>query len=306
MRGTLFLFLGWLTLSAQAADEGSQSAGERYHFRLTKGSGTAVCEAYLKRLNITEFEKPPYCDRPENDSIPGFTRLNRVSMSPSDVRDLYPIVWRFLSLANRKGIDWASMDYQRELARSGQFKMTPETLEALNIDWSHGWGKVWRYDPPVDIDNDGVLDNIEIWEGSALPTGVGGRKCGDDGYPITHYGTLIRQPQIAFVIAGDNEWLDVPKTIAVFRHPEVGYPIRLNSKWILSEDFRPIGRSIGIFEFEGVYYFDTFFDGWGDFDGKRRTVYTRHKDENIVNTLAVFLHKDGKTRQVCEYQMTND
>jgi len=57
---------------------------------------------------------------------------------------------------------------------------------------------------------------------------------------------------------------------------------------------------MGFFKYQDLYYFDTFFDSWGDTKNKRR------KDKNIGNTLAVFLHKDGETKQVCEYLMTDN
>jgi len=63
-----------------------QDAGnnQRYHFQLTKGAGTPVCDAYLERLNTTEYKKPPYCDRPESNAVKGFTKLNRVRLSPKE------------------------------------------------------------------------------------------------------------------------------------------------------------------------------------------------------------------------------
>lgn len=63
---------------------------------------------------------------------------------------------------------------------------------------------------------------------------------------------------------------------------------------------------MGIFKYQDLYYFDTFFDGWGDFEGKRRTEGTRNKSREIANTLGVFLHKSGKTKRVCEYLMTDN
>ena len=57
---------------------------------------------------------------------------------------------------------------------------------------------------------------------------------------------------------------------------------------------------MSVFKYQDIFYFDTFFDGWGDFECKRQ------KDKNIGNTLGVFLQKDGKTKQVCEYLMTDN
>ena len=281
--------------SKQDVNDNSQS-DLKYHFQLTKGSGIPVCDAYLQRLNTTEFEKPPYCGRPENAAVAGFARLNRASLSPRDIHDLYPIIWSFVSLANRKNIDWSSIDYQQRLTQTYPFKAVDQNL--LQMDMDGGWAKVWRYDPPIDIDNDGLSDNVEIWHGSALPTGVGGRQCGDDISDINGTTQLLHQPQIAFVTTANNSLLDVMKTEKIFGHPKGGYRIHVDGKWIETDGFRPIGNYIGIFKYQALYYFDTFFDSWGDIHNKRLN------DKNIGNTLAVFLHKNGKTRQVCEYLMT--
>jgi hypothetical protein len=55
-----------------------------------------------------------------------------------------------------------------------------------------------------------------------------------------------------------------------------------------------IGPQIGIFEYHGVYYFDTFFDEISDFDNKRA------EDPHLIDTLGVFLRSGGTTKQVCE------
>ena len=106
--------------------------------------------------------------------------------------------------------------------------------------------------------------------------------------------TSLRQPQIAFVITGSNDRLDVAKTRKIFEHPAREYHLASGN---ISSDFRPIGNSLGIFKYQDMYYFDTFFDDWGDFENKRKN------DKDTMNSLAVFLHKDGKTSQVCEYLM---
>ena len=63
--------------------------------------------------------------------------------------------------------------------------------------------------------------------------------------------------------------------------------------------FRAIGSAIGIFEYRASTYFDTFFDNHtgGDFENHRKY------DANLQDVLGVFLRKDGRTRQICEYNM---
>ena len=273
---------------------GDSLDGQQYRFQLTKGAGTPVCDAYLERLNTTKYEEPPYCGRPENDAIKGFAKLNRVPLSAAGVHDLYPIIWTFMKTANQRNLDWTDMNLQQRLTQKGQFRLTAEGTKLLQMDLDKGWAGMWRYTPDIDIDNDGTPDVIEIWNGISLPTGVGGRLCGESMTDIRPGLTSLRQPQIAFVITGSNDRLDVAKTRKIFEHPAREYHLASGN---ISSDFRPIGNSLGIFKYQDMYYFDTFFDDWGDFENKRKN------DKDTMNSLAVFLHKDGKTSQVCEYLM---
>src|ERR1700675_1921036 len=65
-------------------------------FRLTRGHALQICEAYLKRLNRTAYQEPPYCGRPENDQIPGFERLQRVALAPEEIVGLYGQIGAFM------------------------------------------------------------------------------------------------------------------------------------------------------------------------------------------------------------------
>jgi len=290
----------------EEAKDSSQN-GQQYYFQLTKGKGVAVCDAYLERLNSTEYVKPPFCDRPENDAVKGFIKLSRVPLSPADIRDLYPIISDFIGMANHKNVDWTDANLQQRLTQTGHAKLSEDSLKSMQRDLDQGVAKMWRYAPPVDIDNDGVADNVQVWHGYVL-NGSGGRQCGADISDLFPSDTLLRQPQQAFVITGSNDRLDVSKTTNIFAHPKGGYRFysKVEKKWKVSSDFRPIGKSMGLFKYQDQYYFDTFFDGWGDFENKRQTVNAQIKGMQIANTLAVFLHKDGATKQVCEYLMTDN
>lgn len=57
-----------------------------YRFRLITGNGVPVCNAYLQRLNRTEFKRPPYCGRPESNNVPGFEVLHRVYVSAEEMK----------------------------------------------------------------------------------------------------------------------------------------------------------------------------------------------------------------------------
>ncbi|MDE0853759.1 MAG: hypothetical protein OSA97_04985 [Nevskia sp.] len=259
--------------------EGEWPSQTQYRFALTEGYGQPVCDAYLKRLNASFFERPPYCGRPENDELRGFTALNRVPLANEDIQKLIAHVTDFMESQNQ---DAAVYDGQ------GHFVPDQWSLESVNLALDL---HVWRYAPEVDIDNDGKPDKLIVWHGygADLKNGV----CGVF-YPNVPGGA--RGHQVAYMLTADGARIDEARMHEIFEHPRRGYPVHdERGNPVLMSDFRPIGTSMSIFKYDGQYYFDTFFDGWGDFKDQRQG------DAQLFDTLGVFLRKDDITRQVCEY-----
>ncbi|MHB9119442.1 MAG: hypothetical protein ACYC2R_14405 [Burkholderiales bacterium] len=265
----------------------SDALADHFIFKLTQGKGVPVCEAYLKRLNDSDFDKPPFCGRPEDDSVPGFTRLNRVPLTAEEIHDLYPKVEGFQS-------------YQNQNKWKIQLKDSPfkEFMSLASVRSDMGMNRVgaWRYEPPVDIDNDGQPDNVLMWY-------QGRFACGSIGGYATYpeHGSFT-----ANILDAKNQCINEARTRELFGHPVGGYPIIKKGKFLgLFPGFRYVGMSMGIFAYEGAYYFDTFFDGWGDFSGKRRGDFAGAEKVDLINrmtaTLGVFQRKEGKTKQICEY-----
>jgi hypothetical protein len=67
---------------------GPDAAEGHERFKLLQGNGVPVCEAYLQRLNRTEFGAPSYCGRPESTQVPGFDKLNRVYLTTKEVNEI--------------------------------------------------------------------------------------------------------------------------------------------------------------------------------------------------------------------------
>lgn len=275
------IFVGQLPTSASASE---------FTFKLTKGKGIPVCEAYLKRLTNTNFVKPPFCGRPEDDSVTGFGRLNRVSLTAAEVYKLNEKVNGFQLHQNQ--------NFWRNQLRDkpGQ---EYQTFESVESDVASNRRGAWRYDPPVDIDNDGQPEhNLIIWKTSGRPGGCGSLS-GYDTYPAHASYT-------ANILDEKNEFIDEKRTRELFGHPVGGFPNTRNGKIVgLFPRFRYVGESMGIFTYQGEYYFDTFFDGWGDFEGKRRGDFRGRQNpklmDRMINTLGVFQRKGSKTSQICEY-----
>lgn len=254
-------------------------------FWLTYGQGSKVCEAYLERLNRGKYEFHPKCDRPDYDAVAGFRSLNRMKLSTEEVQPFWASLSTFLASGQIQ--DWRRGDEEsRKLGLRPKFGSVEEQLKAIRSEstlGALGYG-------PIDLDNDGVADSVVIWR-----TG----SCG-------HFGPIDKMfywDSIPVVLNAARDGPDVERTRQLFGHPSGGY--RLSSGKMASE-FRPIGRSMGIFQFEGTYYMDTFFDAWGDFNGNLRDAPSSGqpvpaKDPEIANSLAVFLRREKETRQVCEY-----
>lgn len=240
-------------------------------FELKKGHGVPVCEAYLQRLNVTVYQDPPYCGRPETDTVPGFSVFDRIPLDSEEVvRMSGPLFERW---------------------------MRPNPL--LSSSWQVGSGgargiNAWRYKSPVDIANDGNPVPILVWRGYGLS---GGAACGVPAGTRSRAG--YRPRQLPLVLQLDHQSIDEERTAAIFSG--LGRPAWLEGySWVPASSifpFRPLGRSIGIFEYRGIVYLDTFFDLSGDAQGKRAG------QPNMENTLGVFVRKKQKTEQVCELRM---
>jgi len=253
-----------------------------YHFRLTKGGGTPVCDAYLERLNAAKYDIPPYCDIPEDDSISGFSKLKRVAISPDDAAELWPSIYMFET---------------RQAEAPSVEASTPELREVISL--GAAWAKnqfgvkvsAWRYDPPVSLNNDGKAHNLLIYRDSHYIDGFDG-KCGWAGYeraPATGY----RQAHIGYLLTPDSRKIDFAATRQLLPQPKRA------GELAGAEPGRRIGYFFGIFEFQDVYYMETFFEQYGgDFEGKRVGA------ASLDNTLAVFLRRNRETRQICEYEMS--
>jgi len=290
IRNVCQIALATFTVLMSSALHGSTSAPEpanRPAFALKKGEGVAVCEAYLRRLNRSEFSAPPYCDRPENTDVRDFTRLNRVLLSMDETLKLDRQVFGFLM---RKDVAYWEK-YAAERVRLGLTVTSDAQLRReieLQAKQNREVQRHFRFDPPVDADNDGKPDSVVIWR----DTGVA---CGE----LYRGNSPARSPTYALVLDSNGN-VDASRTQKIFGHPSSGYVVSYKDREgnvITRENdrFRPIGTSIGVMVYDGKTYLDTFYDTWGDIKNERRT------DPQISNTLALLKHEDGKTAVVCEF-----
>lgn len=284
--------LGVLAVAPRPAAAWALPAPRTYHFTLIKGAGTPVCDANLARLNTATYTGPPACDQPETTKVPGFTPLHRVPLS---AREIYRVIRRVDSFITFGKQGSKAQEEARAALRKrlGLPPLTPFwTYASVRSYVQQGDIKVWRYDPPVDIGNDGRPTNLVIWQGMPINNGPG--VCGQPA-PMG-YRVFYTQPQVAFVLAPGDKRLDTRKTKELFgrRGPKYRFP-----DGTVPPGFELIGTSIGIFRYRGLYYFETFFNGWG---GSKPSDFSYYPA--LTHTLGVFLRRHGHTREVCEYHMT--
>jgi|GEM_PF-3322439 len=255
-----------------------------YHFELKKGGGTPVCEALLQRLNQTHFEAPPYCDIPEDSTVPGFEWLQRKTPSERKEHQLYSHAEVFSSTGGG-GQDYtpAAEDYLYDRRYTGAGSPFSKVI--------------WLYGSPLDMENDGHPRDILVWQGLGHLPGP----CGTRVSPGS--GNYSRVAQQAFVLSGNTGRIDEDETRDLFYRP------RERPK-VPGDNYTPIGLTTSIFEYRGTYYFGGFYDAYrgldGDFSGERKWKNSRETtfSSGLANTFDLFLRQNRKTRLVCDYVMT--
>lgn len=243
-------------------------------FTLIKGHGNPVCEAYLQRLNVTDYTQnfptvpAPYCGIPENAQIPGFTMLHRVPLTSAQLVELSGDVYKWWERPNpRLTADWNA---------------TPEQVRLGGLS-------AWRYEPSLDINNDGQKQDVTVWRGYGL-SGAAGR-CGE---PINqNYAWGVRWQQLPLIMKRGLQ-IDTARTAEIFGR------VFMNGSREESpaqHPFTPVGFFVTPFVYKETTYFSAFFDDDGDYEGKRRGVW------KLWNVLGVLARNRGRTQELCEYQL---
>lgn len=246
-------------------------------FRLMRGRGKEVCEAYLAMLRGTYFERPPYCDRPEPVDVPGFTPLERVPLDADSVLAISVAEAQFMS---------GELDL-------GKYRTTPDRSE---VDFAKGFRAYapehWptTFAAPVDVDNDGVADRVAYWPAKMF-------RCGEE-VPFQKDGSRYHAPRHAFALDAQGR-LDVLRTREMFGHP-IPFVLSIRDKESgaarakVVKDYRPIARMVTLTQYRDTFYFDGLMDYWGDLENSRRF------DMVLFDTFGVYERRDAKTIQQCE------
>jgi len=250
----------------------------RYEFRLEKGAGTPVCDAYLKRLRNTDFHRLPQCERPENTSVPGFKALDRVPLTQAEVLKLYEPVAGWLLMDD--------LDYYNKLrankAKLGEAYVFPNDAAAAAKAQA---ARVQRGAPlyfrvnPVDIDNDGTLDNVVVWKKEDFACG---NQRSSEIFPAVVDTYLVA--------LSDHGELDVDQTRELLEWHEQSLTDAQRTRGPIYK----IADTFGIFSFDGQYYTDAFYLSDDNLDEQSRA------GKPVSAVLGVFHRKKGIGAVACQ------
>jgi hypothetical protein len=288
--GTRIVFaVAFVLTYSLAAEGGGDVSDQPPSFTIELGADEAVCSAYVSQLKRMATRPMLNCGRSEPRPGTHFTPLNRVPLSTDDLYRISEALFGFAEHNNSAYFDlWRerTLEFCKNPANKQSCELTLKerrSTEAAGGRWGEPYTKwflrssaAWKYDPEVDIDNDGVRDAVIL---------LRREPCGGEN----DKGVLDSSPTYAFVMRKDYGAVDEDRTRSIFGHPVVAWP-----KGLQSERFRYVGDELGIFNFEGKTYFDTFMTSFTDFEGKRVG------DASLTSTFGIYLHGGGVTRNICE------
>lgn len=268
-----------LTMLAVLAAASHAYGGEalpKPEFKQTQGQGLAVCEAYLQRLNATEFlDNDPTKGWVNEPLLEGFADLKPVPLTAQEIQRLYYKIKSFEQYQDQNLLE----KYNALHKDDGRVKNQAQRLRWLIEQPNDRLPPPFvRYQTKLDLDNDGIATDIVI-KGSK-------REYVGDRYIYGSYidGTFIvdsslQQIQEAHMkrIFADQEILDWPSVIL----------------------FPPLASSIDVFSFNGKTYFDGFQDVILELG------YSPGANRSVPVSVAVFIHENYRTQKICTFQWVN-
>ena len=218
------------TLLATGVSQTGAAEARHYHFKLTRGAGIPVCDAYLQRLNQMSFVVPPHCGIPEGTSVPGFVVLHRRFLTREQhVRLLEDVV---SLIANQPPLHGA----------------VPQPLPPGFLPAS------WSYDPPIDIENSGAAERVVIWSWDD-------RRFPSCDTPVGPLGKPAAAHLLGSILTPDGAGIDRAKSVVVFGRT----PTPHGEEYVPLGD--PVG--VFAYR-DRIYLYAFFDPDIGDFEGRRR------------------------------------
>lgn len=226
-----------------------------------------VCEAYLQRLNQTHYDSPPFCGRPENTTVQGFALLERTWFPTEETTRLFTEASNFI-------------DDQPPYAG------WPPTFPPSAKLASYG------FRPLISIENDGTPRNVVLWNLDNRDHPACNSTLGPIPFPRRSF-------QVALILSSDGRKIDKARTNEVFGQPSAGAPLPGSAEQnMINDGYAHLGNTYGIFEYRGVFYFDTFFDNGPH---ALEHIVNATSSDILENRLGVFASRGHRTAEICEY-----
>jgi len=190
-------------------------------FKLIKGKGVEVCEAYLKRLNETEFlDNDPIKGRVHEPLLDGFIDLKPIPLTAEQIQKLYPKINAFDFVQ-----EYDAFSDKKQQSIEQRQKEQQESLESANSYIErHKKTPFVRYQVLLDLDNDGISDD-----------------------------TVIKNKNSVYIIDDSLSIINGQRMKMIFANQAV-------LQWITIKAFPPLAYPINVFNYKGQYYFDGFID----------------------------------------------
>jgi len=193
-------------------------------FNITQGQGTEVCDAYLQRLNATEFlDNDPTKGRLNEPLLKGFADLKPVPFTAEEIQRLYYKIRSFEQYQDQDLLEKYNALHKDEAGIKQQAQRLPEEIKRT-IDENQKTPFV-RYQAMLDMDNDGIPSNTVIIK--------------------NNNGVYIVDPQL--------QRLDEDRMKAIFADREI-------LDWPTITQFPPLAYPLHVFSYNGKYYFDGLLD----------------------------------------------
>lgn len=217
-----FLILIVQDSNARWRGEPEQSLPPKPIFKITQGQGTEVCDAYLQRLNATEFlDNDPTKGRVTEPLLKGFADLKPVPLTAEEIQRLFYKIRSFEQYQDQDLLEKYNALHKDDAAVKQQAQQLPEEIKRT-MDKNQKTPFV-RYQAALDMDNDGIPSNTVIIK--------------------NNNGVYIVDPQL--------QRLDEDRMKAIFADREI-------LDWPTITQFPPLAYPLHVFSYNGKTYFDGF------------------------------------------------
>jgi hypothetical protein len=237
---------------------------------LTQGQGTEVCDAYLQRLNATEFlDNDPTKGRVTEPLLKGFADLKPVPLTAEEIQRLYYKIRSFEQYQDQDLLEKYNALHKDEAGIKYQAQKLPSVIKQTMEE--NQKTPFVRYQVKLDLNNDGIASDIVI---------------------KSSRGNDIRNNNGIYIVDPQLRQIDEARMKAIFADQEI-------LDWPSVILFPTLASSINVFSYNGKNYFDGLIDvilGLG---------YSPQVYRYAPVKLAVFIHEQYRTRKICEYQWVN-